>query len=387
MRIGIDASNIRSGGGVTHLVELLRGARPSDQGIRQVVVWSGRATLEQLPDRPWLHAVHDPLLDRSLPWRQAWQFGRLPGLAADACDVLFTPGATPQHTKVPSVTMCQNMLPFEPAERQRFGRSIMGVKLCLLEHGQRRSFRRADGVIFLTRYAQRAVQQRIGPLDAHQAIIPHGIADEFRLAPRPLQPLGFYSADRPFRIVYVSTVTVYKHQWNVAEAVAHLRQAGFPVVLDFVGPSYEPAFRRLEEVLQRVDADREFIRYVGPVDYQQLPAWYHRADAFVYASSCENLPIILLEAMAAGLPIACSNRGPMPEVLGHAGVYFDPENVNEIAAALETLLIEQRLRQECAQLAFERSRGNTWETCAKETFEFIANIADCSPSGRRSEKG
>jgi glycosyltransferase involved in cell wall biosynthesis len=376
MLLGIDASNIRAGGGVTHLTELLRAACPSDQGIRQIVVWGGQATLGKLPGRLWLHRVHDPLLDRSLPWRQAWQFGRLPGLAEAACDVLFTPGATPQHLRVPCVTVCQNMLPFEPAERRRFGWSLMGAKLHLLEHGQRRSFRQADGVIFLTRYAQRTVQQRIGSLQAQQAIIPHGIADEFRLAPRPVQPLRFYSAERPFRLVYVSIVSAYKHQWQVAAAVAQLRQAGLPVTLDLIGPSYGPALRRLEGVLQRVDPNHEFIRYVGSVDYQQLPTWYHRADAFVFASSCENLPIILLEAMAAGLPIACSSRGPMPEVLGPAGVYFDPENASDIATVLTALLTNQELRQKCAQLAFEQSRSFTWERCARETLKFIVDVAN-----------
>lgn len=380
VRIGIDASNIRAGGGVTHLVELLRAANPTDQGVQHVVVWSGQATLRQLPDRPWLQLRHDPMLDRPLPWRQAWQFGQLPRLAERSCDVLFTPGATSLSTQVPVVTMCQNMLPFEPTERQRFGLSTMGVKLVLLEFSQRRSFKQANGIIFLTRYAQDVVQGRTRSLPSRLAIIPHGIAQEFRLAPRSAHPLGFYSAERPLRVVYVSIVTVYKHQWHVAEAIARLRRAGLPVALDIVGPAYGPALVRLQRTLQDIDPGQEFIRYIGSVNYTQLPTWYHDADAFVYASSCENLPIILLEAMAAGLPIACSNRGPMPEVLGHAGVYFDPESTAEITTALETLLMHRELRQQYAHMAFEQSLAYTWERCAKETFEFIVQVANHSTS-------
>lgn len=385
MRLGIDASNLRDGGGVTHLAELLRAAFPADQGIERVTVWSGQATLKQLPDRPWLRLVHDDMLDRSLPWRLCWQFSRLPALAADACDVLFTPGATPQRVGMPCVTMCQNMLPFEPPERQRFGWSTMGLKLRLLEYGQRQSFRQANGVIFLTQYASRMVQQRIGPLRSEQVIIPHGIAEKFRLAPRVARPIETYSRVQPFRLVYVSIVTVYKHQWLVAEAVAQLRQAGLPVTMDFVGPAYDPSLHRLQGVLQRVDPRQEFIRYVGHVDYRGLPTWYQQADVFVYASSCENLPIILLEAMAAGLPIACSNRGPMPEVLGRAGVYFDPEDVAEIKTALETLLQDHTLRHQCSHMVFEQSLAYTWERCAKETFEFIVQVANYSASVRLAD--
>jgi len=376
LSLGIDASNIRSGGGVTHLVELLRAVSPLDFGIQQVTVWSGTATLNQIAQREWLHLSHDPWLDRSLPWRQAWQFWRLPAFAEQTCDVLFAPGATFQRTKVPYVTMCQNMLPFETNERRRYGWSMMGAKLSLLGYSQRRSFQQADGIVFLTRYAQRVVQERTGSLQAQQKIIPHGIADEFRLVPRSVHPLSFYSFEKPFRIVYVSIIDVYKHQWHVVDAVAQLRQAGFPVVLDLVGPAYGPALERLQEVLQRVDPGHEFIRYIGAVDYRQLPDWYHQADSFVYASSCENLPIILLEAMASGLPIACSNRGPMPEILGEAGVYFDPENATEIAVALQSLITDHVLRLQCARMAFEQSQAYTWERCAKETFEFIVDIAN-----------
>lgn len=374
MRVGIDASNLRAGGGVTHLVELLRAATPAEQGIDEVVVWGGASTLQQLPNRPWLRRQHDAALDRALPWRVAWQTAQLPRLAARACDVLFTPGATTQRTPLPVVTMCQNMLPFEANERRRFGRTPMRARLHLLEYSQRRAFQQAAGVIFLTHYARQAVQAEIGALRGQQAIIPHGIAAEFRRPPRQAQPAALYSAERPFRLLYVSIVTVYKHQWAVAEAVAQLRAAGLPLVIDFAGPAYEPSLQQLQATLQRLDPQGAFTRYLGPIKYADLPQLYSQADAFVYASSCENLPIILLEAMASGLPIACSNRGPMPEVLQDAGIYFDPENPADIAQAVRALFTDQALRQQLARRAAERSQGYTWEHCAQATFAFIARV-------------
>ena len=96
---------------------------------------------------------------------------------------------------------------------------------------------------------------------------------------------------------------MYKHQWHVAEAVANLRRAGVPVVLeDLLGPAYPAALRRLQKALKRVDPHGDCITYHGPKSYSGLHTWYHQADAFVFASSCENMPNILLEAMAAGLP-------------------------------------------------------------------------------------
>ena len=131
----------------------------------------------------------------------------------------------------------------------------------------------------------------------------------------------------------------------------------------------------LRLLIKRLDPDKKFICYKGPVPYHELPQLYHRADLFVFASSCENLPIILLEAMASGLPIACSKRGPMPEVLGDAGVYFDPENSPDITKTLRQLLLSSDLRAHNAQTAYEQAKNYTWERSAEETLAFIAKFA------------
>jgi glycosyltransferase involved in cell wall biosynthesis len=64
-----------------------------------------------------------------------------------------------------------------------------------------------------------------------------------------------------------------------------------------------------------------------------------KSDIFVFASSCENMPNTLIEGMAAGLKIACSSRGPMPEVLKDAGYYFDPESPVSISKAIEQIIL------------------------------------------------
>jgi len=157
--------------------------------------------------------------------------------------------------------------------------------------------------------------------------------------------------------------------------VAVLRQKGFPVAIDFVGSFYLQAMRRFKNTVERVDTNGVFMTDKGFVPYNALPEIYHNADAFIFASSCENMPNILLEAMASGLPIACSNRGPMPEVLGNAGVYFDPEYPDQIADALTMLLKDHGLRARLAQEAYDRTGEYSWKQCARETFSFLAEVA------------
>ena len=380
MIVGIDASNLRAGGGVTHLAELLRACDPAASGFSRVIVWGGRSTLSQLEARPWLEPRPLSVLDRGLIHRVLWQRLTLSKLARETgCDVLFVPGGSFAGRFRPIVTMSRNLLPFEWRELRRFGWSWMTLKLCLLRVSQTGTLRRSDGVIFLTDYAYRVLMPTLGAVQGETVIIPHGINDRFSSAPRAQIPADRCSLEQPLRLLYVSIIDLYKHQWHVVEAVAQLRVQGAPIALELIGPAYPPALRRLQKAIEHWDPNGEFITYAGPVSHTLLHERYARSDICVFASSCENMPNILLEGMASGLPIACSSRGPMPEVLADAGVYFDPENPTDIARALRELIDSASLRAELARRSFDRVQMFSWSRCANETFGFLARIAGRRP--------
>ena len=382
MILGIDAHNISAGGGVTHLAELLGAAEPPVHGFHRVIIWSSTRTLEKIRDRDWLTKVSDPFLDRGLLYRVFWNRFRQRKVAGRAnCDILFLPGSSDEGGFVPMVTMSQNLLPFEWRELRRYGRSLYTIKFLFLRWTQGRTFRKANGVIFLTDYARNAATKVTGELRGECPTIPHGINPRFMRSPRVQRSLADFTEIRPCRVLYVSIIDVYKHQWHVAEAVAKLRAESIPITLELVGP---PAggINRLKETLDRVDPEGKFITYRGAVPYEWLEAIYAAADIGVFASSCENMPNILLEGMAAGLPIACSNMGPMPEVLADAGIYFDPEDPKSIARTLRELIESSSLRTQLALAAFNRAQAFTWKRCANETFGFLSKVARKYQQGR-----
>lgn len=374
LRLGVDASNLRRGGGITHLACLLSAMRPREHGIESVVVWGGEKTLQALPTAAWLRKNRDRRLDGPLAQRAYWQWRVLPRLARAQADILFLPGGSGGGGFRPYVAMSQNLLPFQPSEMRRYGMSWMRLKLRLLQVIQGRTFRGADGVIFLNDYARDVVSDTLGYNLAEVAVIPHGCQERFRCRPRPQRSIGEYSVRSPFRILYVSTIDQYKHAWDVCHAVALLRRRGLSITLTLVGSGYGPALRHLRKTVLEADPAGEFLHYRGPVEHEEVAAIYQAADLFVFASSCENFPIILLEAMASGLPIACSATPPMPAILGDAGVYFDAESPEEIARALETLIERPDLRARNAQLAYDRAQNYTWDRCASETLEFIVSV-------------
>ncbi|OGB28599.1 MAG: hypothetical protein A3F78_15465 [Burkholderiales bacterium RIFCSPLOWO2_12_FULL_61_40] len=378
MHLGIDATNIRQGGGVTHLSQLLQAGDPVAAGFNRVTVWTCQSTAETLPERSWLVKRSTPWVEAALPRRMVGQQLQLPQDLVDAgCDVLFSPGGTlPSWCSVPAVTMSQNMLPFEPLEAALFGRfSLMRLKMMLLRHTQSRSFRRADGMIFLTRYAETVVSNALGGIFNPTALIPHGIEPRFLQSPRPQRQLAACSVGNPFRVLYVSILMPYKHQMEVAYAASQLRAEGFPIEMRFIGAPWGDYGRDFRTLLDRLDPKREFLLWSGAEPFESLHAFYQRADVFAFASSCENLPNILIEAMAAGLPIASSDRGPMPEVLAEAGIYFNPEVSTSMADALRKLALDVSLRVKLAELAWCRAQAYSWERCASDTFAFIAQVA------------
>jgi glycosyltransferase involved in cell wall biosynthesis len=373
--IGIDASNIRTGGGVTHLIELLNAAQPSEHGFTRIVVWSGASTLSMLTERPWLTKRNPPLLNKGLLQRVFWQRYCLSQVARDeGCDVLFVPGGSYVGNFHPVVTMSQNLLPFEMRELRRYGFTLFTIKWLLLRLTQSRSFKKTEGVIFLTEYAREVVLKITGKLRGQTCIIPHGLNPRFTRMPKLQRDIDDYDSAHPYRILYVSTIDQYKHQWHVVEAVAILRMQGFPVVLDLVGSAYPPALQRLNTKIDQLDPERLWVHYHGAIPYLELHMMYAEVDVGIWASTCETFGIILLEAMASGLPIACSNKQPMPEIVGENAVYFVSEQVADIASALRKLIESPRLRTEIAKATYLRAQQYQWQRCADETFAFIGDV-------------
>ncbi|NTW68497.1 MAG: glycosyltransferase family 4 protein [Chlorobiaceae bacterium] len=368
--IGIDASRNRSGGAVAHLIGILSEGDPVIRGIHQVHVWAYKTLLDAVPDRPWLIKHNPAELEQSLIKQLLWQRFDLPVEAKRAsCQIVLNTDAGTISTLRPAVTMSRDMLSYEPGEITRYGFSLARLRLILLRYMQNRSLRKTDGVIFLTRYAADIIQQSCGTLPSI-TYIPHGVGPAFKQA-RQVNRWP-EEGERPILCTYVSNAEMYKHQWVVVKAISLLRERGYNLTLSLVGGGKGRAQQLLQDTIAALDPDKEFVEQLAFLPQKELPSHLSRADLFVFASSCENMPNTLVEAMAVGLPIACSNRGPMPEVLADGGVYFNPEDAGSIAAAVEQIITSPSLRLTIAQRAQTLSQQYNWKRCADETFTFLA---------------
>jgi len=372
LTIGIDASRNRSGGAKSHLIGILSECDPAKHGIQAIHVWSYRSLLDQLPDYPWL-IKHNPIaLEKSILKQLVWQAATLSHeVKAAGCDILFTTDASTLCRFKPMIILSQDLLSYEPGVMQHYEYGVGRARLLAILVLQNLAFRRANGVIFLTHYAAKVVQQSCGRLSSI-VCIPHGLDAAFK---RVQQVNSWPTAgERPTRCIYVSNAELYKHQWVVIKAIAALRQRGYNLSLTLVGGGKGPAQKIIMDAMASLDPNGVFVKQLEFLPKDELLTHLALADLFVFASSCETFGITLLEGMAAGLPIACSNRSSLPETLRDGGVYFDPEDEESIAMAIEQIIQSPALRSAIAQRAKTLSQEYSWKRCADETFSFIAEV-------------
>jgi glycosyltransferase involved in cell wall biosynthesis len=174
-------------------------------------------------------------------------------------------------------------------------------------------------------------------------------------------------------ILYVGTLEPGKNIPRIIEAYSIVRKrTGTERALVIAGRTgwlHDDIFR----AVKRLGLDKEIV-FTGYVSKGDLPSLYRGADLFVFPSLYEGFGLPVLEAMACGTPVVTSNTSSLPEVAGDAALLVDPENVEEIAGAMERVLTDQDLRAELSRRGRERARLFTWERCAQETLKVYEEV-------------
>ena len=374
MKLAINALRAYSGGAQTHLKGILSSYDPRKYGITEIHVWTYPELILNLPRKPYIH-YHLVNNNYSQIYQLLWEYFCLQWkIKKWKCNIVLNIDAATFNKFAPSITMSRDMLSYERGEMFRYGFTIATLRIIIIKIVQNISLRTSTGAIFLTKYAGEIIQKSCGHIDS-VSYIPHGVGNNFR---RDFTLKKAISSSQLIQCLYVSNLAPYKHHWHVVRAVKILRDSGFNIKLTLTGggdaDGKDESELRLNNELKISDPQSEFVEIIGFVNHSNLPEIYSKADIFVYASSCENMPNTLVEAMAVGLPICCSNRGPMPEVLDDGGVYFNPEDSISISEAIKQVVKNDKLRHNISIQAKEISANYSWERCSKQTWAFVKKI-------------
>lgn len=179
-----------------------------------------------------------------------------------------------------------------------------------------------------------------------------------------------YGVRAPY-ILYVSRIEhPGKNHVRLIQAFARLKATlGIPHQLVLAGSPWSRA-KEVQRVADQSPSSKD-IAFIGFVDAADLPALYSAADLFAFPSLYEGFGMPILEAMACGTAVVCSNVSAMPEVAGDAGLLFDPYSEEDMGSTMERMLTDEPFRQQCVSKGLERCRQFTWANTARKTLEII----------------
>jgi glycosyltransferase involved in cell wall biosynthesis len=369
MDVLIDASRNRSGGAISHILGILNdGIDPNVYGINKVYICSYSKLLNRIEDKPWLHKVNHRFLEKSIFHQLLWQIFILPRYfkkkKIKVC--LYTDASAVVRIKN-SIVMSRDMLSFEPGHIKLFPKFKDRMRLKIIGWLQVSSMRRAKNVVFLTKYAQTVISEYTGNLNS-TSIIPHGLKNNFINVWKNRTEIN-----NPISIIYVSNASYYKHHINVLKAVKEVYKKGIDVKLNLIGANVGAASDILQQAIKIEDAEN-YVRTTKFMNVNEIVDELKSADIGVFASSCENMPNTLVEMMGSGIPVACSNRGPMLEVLGTNNFTFNPFKSNEIVNVLMDMINNYENAKLHGQTCSETSKKFSWLKCSQDTFKNISEF-------------
>lgn len=359
MRLGISTLFQASGGSLTNLAQLLRSWDRSGALDRHAVtLFTSPRVAERLEKAVGkttssrISLVLFPGSDRGLAARLFDEQWRLPrAVNRHGIDVLFCPGnVTPYLASVPVVPTFQNAAPFCDGVTVATTGLRHWIQFKVLGGFMRMSARKATTVIFLSEWLRQIFVERFGFDPSRGRIIPRAGARAEAADPALEARLGIR---RPF-IISVSHLNPYKQTVELIEAFALASRDVPGRQLVLVGMAQFPAYRqRIEDTIDRL-ALRDTVVLTGELPHPDAVRLMAAAESFVFTSTCEAGPTALVEALSLGLPTGASNFGAMREVVGDAGLLFDPYDPHDVARVLCRLMDDGALRDDLRVRARER---------------------------------
>ena len=364
LRIGVNALYLIPGGvgGTEIYLRGLLGALAEIDGVNQYFVFTNRETGSDLaPAAPNFTVVPQAVRARFRPTRILWEQSALPIAGARRhLDVMLNPGFT-----APLVCGCPQVTVFHDLQHKRHPEFFRWFDLPFWK--------------FLLFWSARisTVLLADSPATAADLLKFYRLPEsKIRVAPLGVEPEFFEVARRrrpePF-LLSVSTLHPHKNLDGLLRAFAAFR-AGHPefrlVICGLHGFVAGPLHDLRDEL-----GLREAVEFPGWIPRQDLRDLYARAWGFVYPSLFEGFGLPVLEALAAGIPTACSAIEPLAAMAGEAALLFDPHDPSAIAGAMERITCESILRERLAGEGPRRAARYSWKANAGLTLEALTGAA------------
>lgn len=376
LHVGIDATtwwNDRGFGRFTR--ELLRALGQRQHGFRYTLVVD-RADDGSLPQgmrviagSPGRTLTESAVGSGARSLADLWSMARV--AARERFDLFFYPAV---YSYFPLLSRTPSVVAFHDTIAERFPRMIFPTRTNQLLWQAKVTLARLQStrVLTVSEASARDITTFLGVAPARIDVTTEGPSPTFRhlsgldqAAIRARHQIP----DNAQLLVYVGGLNPHKNLLGLLRALPTVLSreptTHVAIVGDVSGKGFFDNVAELRSFVANNPALRSQVHFLGYVPDEQLVELFHVAVALVFPSLWEGFGLPAVEAMATGLPVLSSNRGSLPEVVGDAGLYFDPESPAEIAAACLKLLGDDALQRKLRAAAEARVLRFTWERGAE----------------------
>ncbi len=372
MKIGISAYATDSGkSGISQYVANIVARLP------EIAPNQGYLVFVNAADAEWVRSWHPALEVVTFPdWTAHpvasifWHLTALPReLERYGCDLVFMPAGNRRlgwRYGVPSVGTVHDLSQLHVPQKYD------ALRMFYIMRVLPRMMRRLTRVISASASTRRDLES-FARVDPHRIRVIHNGADLERFSPRDRDAAKSAVAaelglPHDFLLYIARLEHPGKNHVRLLEAYASLKQdTGLPHKLVLAGSRWNGA-ELIETRVAELGLESDVI-FPGFVANETLPDLYAAADLFVFPSLFEGFGIPVLEAMACGTPVCASDVSSIPEVVGEAGLLFDPHEPKAIADAMRRLLTNPSLRAELVQRGLDQAKRFTWDDAAAMVLE------------------
>ena len=345
----------------------------------------------QEPDCEFLAYISADAAARALPacirtrrvaanpfWRLGWELSSQ--LWRDRPDLLHVQYTAPLGCPVPVVVTVHDVSFLEHPEFFTRSTSLQ------LQWTVCRTVGRAARVLTVSEFSRRSILKAYGDLEEDKVVaVPNAAAPNFRPIARNMAAAKVreqFGIHTPF-LLSVGDLRPNKNQIGLIRAFARLARAYPQLEHQLVLAGKETWFAESVHQAARDSSVADRIRFLGFVSDENLLHLYNACEIFVFPSFYEGFGLPVLEAMACGRAVACSNTSALPEVADGAAILFDPYYPDEMVRAVTDLLLDSQLKARTERLGLQRAAHFSWQKTAQKMLEVFYEVAEASGTARR----
>ncbi len=273
----------------------------------------------------------------------------------------------PVLSRVPFLVTIHDLILLEDAKSARTttrGPLVHGFKYAGFRTVLENAIHRSRHILSVSEFTKGSILKHFGIAQGKISVIPNGVTALKQTRNVSLTHLGVYE---PY-FLYVGSAYPHKNLEMLMHAFATFHETNSGVQLVIAGRR-DVFSRRLEKEARDLGLPVGAVRFIDFPSDGELAKLYAHANLFIFPSRIEGFGIPPLEAMSVGTPVAAARSASLPEVLGDAASYFDPDDIEILAEIMHTSIHwPDRLQAQC-EAGLERAQGFSWLNMAIQTLE------------------